>query len=132
MMLAPFALSLAGTWNCTYRAGSMRLPYQATYAYDRISDTLRETAAWKGGGDVELVAYDAQHRRWTAVVLDGSGTATVMRASGSDPKHVAYRSIYPDTSIAVTFDRISASRYLLHGTVRMGGKTISSVDTCTR
>jgi hypothetical protein len=32
----------------------------------------------------------------------------------------------------VTFDRISATEYTLHATVRSGGKKITSVDTCLR
>jgi hypothetical protein len=123
---------LVGTWNCTYRAGAVRLAYDATYAYDRDARTLRQIASWAGGGDEELLAYDASRGGWTAVVFDGQGTATIMRATGSDPNHIAYRSVYPDPSIAVTFDRISATEYRLHGTVRSGGKTISSVDTCLR
>jgi hypothetical protein len=123
---------LVGTWNCTYRAGAARFVYDNTYAYDRSGHTLRQTASWAGGGDEELVAYDAQHRRWTAVVFDDQGNATIMHATGSDPNHIAYRSVYPDASIAVTFDRVSATEYTLHGTVRSGGKTINSVDTCLR
>jgi hypothetical protein len=123
--------SLVGRWNCTYRAGTVRFAYAATYAYDRDAQTLREIATWTGGGDEEVLAYDAQHGAWTAVVL-GGGSATVMRATGRDPNHIAYRSVYPDASIAVTFDRISATEYTLHGTVRSGGKTITSVDTCLR
>ena len=127
-MLASF---LAGPWNCTYRAGAVRFAYSATYAYDRTAHTLRQVASWAGGGDEELIVYDA-HRGWTAVVLDGQGTATIMRATGSDPNHIAYRSVYPDASIAVRFDRISAAKYTLNGTVRSGAKTITSVDTCLR
>ena len=123
---------LVGTWNCTYRAGSARLAYDARYAYDPDGNTLRQVASWAGGGDQELVAYNAQRGGWTAVVFDGQGTATVMRATGSDPNHIVYRSVYPDASVAVTFDRISATEYTLHGTVRSGGKTIASVDTCAR
>lgn len=123
---------LVGTWNCTYRAGAAHLAYDATYAYDLNGRTLREIALWTGGGDEELVAYDAQRRGWTAIVLDDHGNATNMRASGSNPNHIAYRSVYPDASIAVTFDRLSATKYTLHGTVHSGGKTIASVDTCSR
>jgi hypothetical protein len=123
---------LVGTWNCTYRAGAVRIAYANTYAYDRDGHILRQTASWAAGGDEEYVAFDAQHGRWTAVVLDDQGTATIMRATGSDPNHIAYRSIYPDAGIAVTFDRITATKYTLHGTVHMGGKTITSVDTCLR
>jgi hypothetical protein len=126
------ATYLSGTWNCTYRAGAVHFAYNATYTYDRNDHTLRQAASWAGGGDEELLAYDAKRGVWTAVVLDGQGTATVMRATGRDPNHIAYRSIYPDASIAVTFDRVLAAEYTLHGTVRLGGKTITSVDTCLR
>jgi hypothetical protein len=107
------------------------LAYNATYVYDREGHTVRQIDSWAGGGDEELLAYDAQ-RGWTAVVFDDQGTATIMRATGTDPNHIAYRSVYPDAGIAVTFDRVSATEYTLHGTVRSGGKTITSVDTCLR
>jgi hypothetical protein len=123
---------LVGSWNCTYRAAALRFPYTATFAYDRDGHILRQVASWTGGGDEELLAYDAHQRAWTAIVLDDQGTATVLRASGSNQDHVAYRSVYPDASIAVTFDRVSRTEYTLHGTVRSGGKTTTSVDTCSR
>ena len=123
---------LVGTWNCTYRAGAARMAYVATYAYDRDGHTLRQIASWAGGGDEELLAYDAQRRGWTAVVLDDQGTATIMRATGSDPNHIVYRSVYPDASIVETFNRISATEYRVHATWRSGGKKITSVDTCLR
>jgi hypothetical protein len=123
---------LVGTWTCTYRAGTVRFPYGATYAYDGDGHTLRQTASWAGGSDEEYLAYDVQRRGWTVVVLDDHGTATIMRGPGSDPNHFSYRSVYPDSSIAVAFDHVSATQYTLHATVRAGGKTISSVDTCLR
>jgi hypothetical protein len=122
---------LTGTWKCTYRAGAAPFLYDATYAYDG-DHTLRETATWAGGGDEELQAFDPQHTTWTAVVFDDHGTATVMHANGSNPNHIAYHSVYPDASIAVTFDRVSTTEYTLHATVHAGGKTIHSVDTCLR
>jgi hypothetical protein len=122
---------LVGKWNCTYRAGAVRLTYDATYAYERDGHTLRQIASWAGGSDEEFLAHDAQHGGWTAVVLD-QGTATVLRSTGSDPNHIAYRSVYPDASIAETFDHLSATEYRLHATVRSGGKTITSVDICLR
>jgi len=110
----------------------MHFPYDTTYALDRGGHALRQIATWTGGGDEEIVGYDAHHTRWNAVVIDDQGNATVMRAPGSDAKHIAYRSVYPDASLAVTLDRVSATEYTLHGTVHAGGKTIKSVDTCTR
>lgn len=136
MIIASVALAglqfLVGSWNCTYRAGATSLAYHATYAYDNDGQVLRQVASWKGGGDEELIAYDGKRGSWTAVVLDNQGTATIMRAPGSDPNHIAYRSVYPDANVAVTFDRISETAYSLHATVRTRGNTIGSVDTCVR
>lgn len=123
---------LVGTWNCTYRAGAVHLAYDATFAFDSNGHTLRQIDSYGGGSAEELLAYDAQRSGWTAIVLDDHGTATIMHATGKDPNHIAYRSTYPDASVAVTFDRVSATKYTLHGTVRAGGKTITSVDTCLR
>ncbi len=123
---------LSGAWSCTYRTGTTRFPYAATYAYDRDGHTLRETAAWTGGGDEELVGYDAQKHVWTAVVFEDQGTTTILRGNGSDPNHIAYHSIYPDASIAETIDRVSATTYTIHATVHAAGATIRSFDTCVR
>jgi hypothetical protein len=107
------------------------LDYAATYAYDLDGHTLRQSTTWTGGAAEELIAYSA-HQGWTVVVLDDQGDATVMRGKGGDPTHFSYRSIYPDGSIADTFGRVSATEYTLHATVRSGGKTTNSVDTCLR
>ncbi len=122
---------LVGAWTCTYRAGAARFPYDATFTYDLDGHTLRQIDSWSSGGGEELLAYDAHHG-WTAVIIDDHGTATILRAPGSDPNHIAYRSVYPDVSIAERFDRVSATEYTLHATVRSRGKTTASVDTCLR
>jgi len=122
---------LVGSWTCTYRAGAVVFPYAATYVPDRDGHTLREVASWTGGGDEELIGYDAK-RGWTAVVFDDQGSATVMGAKGSNPNHIAYRSTYPDAGLAVTLDRVSSTEYTLHATMRSGGATVKSVDTCVR
>ena len=123
---------LVGRWDCTYRAGAQHLAYVATYTDDSNGRILREIASSTSFSDEELLTYDAHRKGWTAVVIDDQGNATVMRATGKDPTHIAYRSAYPDASVTVTFARVSATKYTLHGAVRMGSKTINSVDTCVR
>ena len=132
-MAAPIAgmHSLVGAWKCTYRAGAIRLDYAATWAYDLDGHTLRQIDSWTGGGAEELLA-SAAHGGWKAVVFDDHGDTTVMLGTGSDPKHIAFHSVYPDASIAETFDRISTTAYALHATVRSGATTTVSVDTCLR
>jgi len=123
---------LVGTWKCTYRAGTTSLPYVATYAYDLDGQVLRQTTTFAGGSAEQLLAYDA-HGALTVVVFDNQGSATIMRGTGGDPKHFAYRSTYPaDPSIADSLDDIAPTKYTLRATVRSGGKTIHSVDTCLR
>jgi hypothetical protein len=135
MPAAPAPMSglhyLVGAWKCTYRAGAVVFPYDATYVPDRDGHTLRETASWAGGGDEELIGYDPK-RGWTAVVFDDQGSATVLSAKGSNPNHIAYRSTYPDSGLAVTLDRVSSTEYTLRATVRAGGATTRSVDTSLR
>jgi len=122
---------LVGTWKCTYRAGAARLTYDATWTYDLDGHTLRQVDSWAGGGAEELLASDA-HGGWKAVVFDDHGDTTVMLGTGRDPKHIAYHSVYPDASIAETFDQSSTMKYALHATVRSGATTTVSVDTCLR
>ncbi len=122
---------LVGTWSCTYRAGASRFAYGAVYTYDRNGHVLRQIDSWPGGGGEELLTYDAR-RGWTALILDDQGNATIMRAPGNDPNHIAYHSVYPDASIAERFDTVSATEYTLHAKVHAGGKTTASVDTCVR
>jgi len=122
---------LVGSWKCSYRAGAVRFDYDATWAYDLNRHTLRQIDTWTGGGAEELLASDA-HGGWKAVVFDDHGDTTVMLGTGSNPKHIAYHSVYPDASIAETFDRISTTEYALHATVRSGATTTVSVDTCVR
>jgi hypothetical protein len=123
---------LVGTWNCTYVGGGERMSYINTYAYDLDGKTLRQSTSSSAGSDEELLAYDTQHSTWTAIVIDEHGDATVMHAAGSDPTHIAYTSVYPDASITTTFDRVSDTKYTLHGRYTVGGKTITNVDTCVR
>jgi hypothetical protein len=73
---------LVGTWKCAYRAGATSLPYAARYAYDSDAQVLREDVSIAGGGDEELLAYDATHRMWSVVVFDGHGSTYVMRGAG--------------------------------------------------
>ena len=47
-------------------------------------------------------------------------------------KNVVYRSTYPDTSMTEHVDRASPTRYTIHFSQTTNGKTLQSMDVCTR
>jgi hypothetical protein len=123
---------LAGTWNCSYDTGKTRITYRATFAYEMGDNWLRESDSWPGGGgDLGMFTYE-RNRGWTAVVLESDRHTVIMRATGSDPNHIVYRSDYPDASMTDVFDRISATRFTLHFTQIGNGKAMKSHDICVK
>jgi hypothetical protein len=112
--------------------GTTHMTYNANYGYDLGGNWMRERDTSAVGNDEGMFMYDPKHDLWTAVVLEGGGSTTVFTAAGHDPNHVAYHSVYPDSSMTDAFDRVSATKYTLHFTQTAGGKTIKSVDVCTK
>ena len=124
---------LVGTWHCTYHAGSQRIGYTATYAYDMGTNWMRESDSWKGGGqDESLLTYDPKMHAWTAVVMESQRATTLFRAKGDDSAHLTYRSVYPSSSFTNVFDRESQREYTLHFSGKINGRQVSSFDTCTK
>jgi hypothetical protein len=123
---------LVGSWKCTYQADGKHLYYKAAYSYDLGGDWLRESDSWTGGGsDLGMITYAPKTHGWTSVVLFGR-TTTVFHASGDNSSRVAYRSVYPDTTMSDVFERISSTRYTLHFAQSVGGKTMKSTDVCVK
>lgn len=124
---------LAGTWNCEYRAGTTRVNYRATYSYDLNNNWLRENDSWAhGGSDLGMITYDPKARQWIAAVMDDQRTIVVFHAGGSNPSHLVYRSAYPNAAFTNVFDRQSATRYMLHFSGKLGGRSVKSTDVCTK
>ena len=124
---------LVGTWKCTYQAGKAPVYYKATYAYDLSGNWLRESDSWTGGGsDLGMITYEPKARSWTAVAMEDDRTTTIFRATSGSPNRIAYRSVYPTTTMTDLFEWISPSRYTLHFSETAGGRTVKSVDVCVK
>lgn len=124
---------LVGTWNCDYRAGNARVSYRATYTYDLGNNWLRENDSWAhGGSDLGMITYAPKSRQWIAVVVDDQRTTVVFHAAGTDPNHLVYHSAYPNGALTNVFDRNSATRYTLHFSGKIGGRSLKSTDVCTK
>jgi hypothetical protein len=124
---------LVGAWNCTYHAGATRVSYKALFSYDMGGNWVRERDSWAGGGnDLGMFTYEPKRHGWTAVVIEPERSTVVFRASGDNPNHIVYRSLYPDTSMTEIFVRDSPTRYTLQFTQISTGKTTKSNDLCVK
>lgn len=123
---------LVGTWNCTYLSGSARVAYAATFSDDMNGNWIRESDSWKAGSnDLGMFTYDHKNG-WTAVFVEPDRTTTVFRASGTNPNHIVYRSVYPSGGMSDIFDRVSPTRFTLHFTQIAAGRTTKSNDVCVK
>ena len=123
---------LVGNWTCTYHQGAAKVVYKATYAYDMSGNWLRERDTSALGDDEALFTYRPKERAWIAVVVAKDRSVTLFRGTTSAPGNVVYRSTYPDTSMTEHVDRASPTRYTIHFSQTTNGKTLQSMDVCTR
>ena len=108
-------------------SGALRLRCQVRLR----SRLLRQIASWTGGGDEELLAYDAR------AAAGRRSFSTTKEPPRSCARPAAIRTTSPTEASTPTQaspnvrshfgDRVHVAR-----TVRSGGKTITSVDTCLR
>jgi hypothetical protein len=125
---------LVGSWTCTYEVkGSPTATYAAKYSYDLGGSWLRETDSWTGGGgDFGFFTFDPKTHVWTSTVVDSGRGTTVFRAQDDGTDSKTWRSVYPDTSMKLAFNKISPTEYTLSFSQTMNGKTNVSFDRCTK
>jgi outer membrane lipoprotein-sorting protein len=129
--LQEFAFMM-GSWTCSYTQGTQTSSYSATMSWALGGNWIRERDTWAGGGDEGLFTYDPSKRQWTSLVMEPDRSPTLFVAGDTGSAHIAYRSVYPDASMTDTIDRISPTKYTVHFTQTLGGKTTHSVDVCTK
>jgi hypothetical protein len=124
---------MIGSWTCSYTLGKQTASYNATMSWALGGSWIRERDTWAGGGgDEGLFTYNPSKRQWTSVVIESNRVPTLFVADDTGSAHVAYRSVYPDASMIDAIDRISPTKYTVHFTQTVGGKTTHSVDVCTK
>lgn len=122
---------LVGNWTCTYRTGSQQSSFSASFAFTQDGNWLRETDAWPGGGDEGLITYAPATRTWTTMVADSGRGATILQAKDTGTSTLDYHSVFPDRTMTVTYQFVSAERYLVHAAIA-GAHPTTSADTCTK
>lgn len=125
---------LVGSWTCTYEVkGAPTGTYAARYNYDLDGSWLRETDSWTGGGgDFGFFTYDPKAHEWTSTVVDSGRGTTVFRARDDGTDRKAWHSVYPDTSMSLTLNKVSPTEYTLSFAQTVNGKTNVSFDRCKK
>ena len=121
-----------GSWTCSYTLGSQTSSYVATMSWAMDGNWIRERDTWANGGDEGLFTYDPSERQWTFVVMEPDRRPTLFVGKDTSSGHLVFRSAYPDASMSERIDQISPTKYAVHFTQTVGGKTTSSVDVCTK
>ena len=130
--LQAFAFMI-GSWTCSYTLGTQTASYTATMSWALGGNWIRERDTGAGGVSGEaLFTYDPSKRQWASVVMESDRLPTLFVAGDTGSAHIAYRSVYPDASMTDTIDRISPTKYTVHFTQTVDGKTTRSVDACTK
>jgi hypothetical protein len=130
--LQAFAFMI-GSWTCSYTLGSQTSSYSATMSWALDGNWIRQRDTWAGGGgDEGLFTYNSTKHQWTSLVIESDRVPTLFVAGDTGIAHIAYRSVYPDTSMSETIDRISPTKYTVHFRQIAGAKVASSVDVCIK
>lgn len=128
---ASLTAAMTGHWRCTsggqaYTADWTVLP---NAQWIRAVNTSRLHGVTSMSEDMET--YDAAHGVWRIVDMEPNGSMSILEGSGP-AGHVTVRSIYPDTSQHVRYDRVADRRYTLTFDFLVKGKHTRWVDVCTR
>jgi hypothetical protein len=131
-MLLALAAYLSGHWSCL--SGSQA--YTVNWALVPHTTWLRAVNASSVRGvsstSEDMETYDPARRVWRIVDMEPNGTMSVVIGSSSNVSHIATRSVYPDATQYVRFDRLSRTRYVLAFDFLIAGKHARWVDTCSR
>jgi hypothetical protein len=79
-----------------------------------------------------MISYDPKSHAWIEAAMEPERSLTVFRASGNNPNHLVYRSVYPKAGMTDVFERKSATRYTLDFSQITGGRTMRSADVCVK
>lgn len=123
---------LVGSWTCSYQGAGPSQTYVATFRYDLGKSWLWEHDSWAGGGGEDFYTYEPKAKVWSMSVFGQDHSTTMFHAADTGGINEIWRSIYPDTSMTVVFNKLSSRKYTLHYTQVANGKTTTSADVCVK
>lgn len=86
--------------------------------------------ASKGATSEDMMSY--ANRTWTVIDMEPSGVSSVLKGPDTGVAHIALITKYPKAGLTVTFDLISATKYVTTFGGTLNGKRARWKDTCTK
>ena len=121
---------LIGRWNCTTTLGGNTTTYTAEYTAVLGGQWMRTINSSKGYSSEDMMTYSDRH--WLVVDMEPYRTASVLSAEDTGAAHIAFKPVYPQQGLNVTFDRKSFTDYTMTFSGTLKGKPANWVDNCTR
>jgi len=126
------ALQLKGHWVCVETGGNA-----GTFSEDWTSlfggTWLRATDSVKGQPTAEInVTFNKATSTWTAISEYLNGTYTVLQGTGSGASRIAMHAVYPRLALAVTYTRVSPTKYVVDTNGNIRGKKFLAHSVCTK
>ena len=127
---AQLAASMTGHWTCSSRMGTKVTSYTADWALVPNTKWIRGTNRTASSTSEDMETYDAASKQWRIVDMEPNGSMSVLVGTAAQMGHVATRSVYPDASQYVRYDRVSSHAYTLTFDFLIAGKHARWVDIC--
>jgi hypothetical protein len=129
---AQLAAPMTGHWSCSSGTGPNASIYTADWALVPNAHWIRGINRTASSTSEDMETYNATTKQWRIVDMEPDGTISVLVGTATQIGHVATRSVFPDTSQYVRYDRVSSNAYTLTFDFLIKGKHARWVDTCKR
>ena len=123
---------MVGHWSCSSTTAGKTTTYTTDFAVVPNSKWIRGINRTSTSTSEDMETYDPATRQWKIIDMEPSGSSSVLIGTTAQIGHVAVRSVYPDASQYVRYDRVSSDAYTLTFDFLIKGKHGRWVDTCRR
>ncbi|HEV2262244.1 MAG TPA: hypothetical protein VGR69_08170 [Candidatus Rubrimentiphilum sp.] len=127
------AANLRGHWTCI-RTGGTAARFNEDWTPLFSGTWLRATDSEKGQATAEhTVTYNKADSTWISVDLSPLGTNDVLHGTGSGTSQIAFHAVYPPKlALAVTYARLTPTRYSIDVAGNVMGKKIKTHSVCDK
>jgi len=129
---AQLAATMVGHWSCSSTTAGKTTTYTTDFAVVPNSKWIRGINRTPTSTSEDMETYDPATRQWKIIDMEPNGSSSVLIGTTAQIGHVAVRSVYPDATQYVRYDRVSDDAYTLTFDFLIKGKHVRWLDTCRR